>query len=100
MIKTYNKHPLAVLDYGYNLARWLTGTEIVTSVNASLVSGDVVLGQAITDGSNMGVMISGGTNGTRSLVDLVGNTNSVPPRHFAQRFEIFVTTSAGPNRSV
>lgn len=100
MVKTYNKHPLAVLDYGYNLARWLVGIEVVTSVDASLVSGDVVLGEEITDGTNMGVMISGGTNGTRSLVDIVGITNSIPPRHFARRFEVFVTTSVGQDKSV
>lgn len=99
-IRTYEKHPLANLDFGYNLTRWLTGTEEISSVNAVKVSGDVTLGATITDGKNMGVVVQGGTHNTRSVIDITGTTNSVPPRTFARRFEVFVTNNAGTNKQV
>ena len=99
-IKTYEKHPLAILDFGYDLIRWLTGTEEVGTVSATRVSGDVTVGATITDGKRMGVMISGGTDNSKSVFDITGQTNSVPPRTFARRFEIFVTVTAGNNKQV
>jgi len=94
-IKTYEKHPLAQLDYGYDLTRWLTGIETVVTVNATLVSGDVTLGATITDGKRMGVMVLGGTDRTKSVIDIVGITDSVPSRRFARRFEVAVSNKVG-----
>lgn len=96
---TFEKHPQAVLDYGYDLTRWLTGTEQVTTVTGTLLSGDVVVGQGLTDGKKMGVMITGGTNKTSSTVRIVGQTNSNPPRTFARTIQVFVTDSIGQQRN-
>lgn len=94
-IRTYEKHPLAVLDYGYSLARWLAPTETVNTVNAVKVSGTVALGATVTDGQNIGVMISGGQHGDTAVIDISGQTNANPARTFARRFNVFVTNNAG-----
>lgn len=94
-MKTFDKHPNANLDFGFALKRWLTGGELVTTVTAELISGDVVLGQELTDGLSIGVMIAGGTNHSQSVVTLRGETNSNPPRVFARTFVINVTDSVG-----
>ena len=96
-METFEKHPNAILDYGFDLRRWLTGTEIVTTVTATKVSGDnaLVLGTTVTDGYNMGVMLSGGTIGARYVIRITGLTNANPARTLARDFEVFVTAKVG-----
>lgn len=94
-IVTYQKHPLSVLDYGYDLTRWLGPTESVATVNATKVSGSVTLGATVTDGKRMGVMVTGGANGETAVIDITGQTDAVPPRTFARRFNVYVTNTAG-----
>lgn len=92
MIQTYEKDPGEVLDYGFDLQRWLTppeqvvsGNVVVTPANAGLVAGPFT-----TDGTQLYTTISGGTLKQKYVLTFTAVTNSVPARVFVRSITIFI----------
>lgn len=88
-MKTYEKHPLATLDYGFDLTEWLAEGEEVTGVIPVKEFGDVVLGTSVFDTRQGAVFISGGTDTVKSLVRLAISTSG--GRVFVGWVMIYVT---------
>ena len=94
MIKTYEKHPDSILDYGFDLTRWLSEGESIVTVEADIDSGDIVEVATDTDGKRASAFLSGGTNKTKSFVTVKATTNNAPvARVFARTIAIYVTDS-------
>lgn len=90
-IQTYEKHPLSVLDYGFDLTRWLQTGESIASVDAVIEQGDVVEVTTDTDGKKAAVFLGGGTDKTLSKITLSATTNNAPARTYARTFAVYVT---------
>lgn len=90
-IQTYEKHPASVLDYGFDLTRWLQTGESIASVDAVVEEGDIVEVTTDTDGKKAAVFLGAGTNKSLSKVTLSATTNNSPARVFAKTIAVYVT---------
>lgn len=90
-VKTFEKDPDEILDYGFNLTRWRTGTESIVSGSVVVVPpGAVQVGPWTTDGTSVWAMVSGGVAGTLARLTFTAVTNSVPPRTFVRSLPIHI----------
>ena len=89
-VKTFDKDPAEVLDYGFDLTHWLTGGEIVNSVQAFQDPALLTLGDIINTGEEIAVWVGGGTIGDKVDVALEAVTNSNPPRTFRRSVTIYI----------